>query len=224
MRALRERSTFPDARLTAAGLFRRLLLCAAVLAGAHALDAGRLPDRDATLVMPQGMLVVVDRATFFQDGGLIELRLRNSTYEVARGRVRVAVFDDRLRLKGSVSYCTGVVQPGTRQPVLIPLEVKDAGVRDSFVVYVEEVVTKRRRYTLRQTLAQALGQARAAVDLRGWELTTVEEPRSGDIPDCTCECDAAERMAREGCGDQGAAAFTCTPMVAGCSSGLSCKK
>jgi hypothetical protein len=222
MRALRERSPC-DVRLTVAGLASRLVLCAAVLA-AHALEARRLPNRDATLVMPQGMLVVVDRATFFQDGGLIELRLRNSTYEIALARVRVVVFGEDLRLKGSVSYCTGVVQPGTRQPTLIPLEVKDAGVRDSFVVYVEEVLTKRRRYAVRETLGEALAQARNVLDLRGWDLTTVEEARSGDIPDCSCECEAAERIAREGCGAQGTAAFTCTPMPPGCSYGLSCKR
>jgi hypothetical protein len=107
--------------------------------------------------------------------------------------------------------------------VLIPLEVKGASVRDRFAVYVEEVLTPRRRYALRQSLPQAMAQARGAVDLLRWELTTIEEPRSGAIPDCPCECVDAERFGRDGCGDAQLQAFTCTPMLPGCSSGFTCK-
>jgi len=61
------------------------------------------------------------------------------------------------------------------------------------------------------------------VDLRGARLSTVDAPRSGDIPECPCECGAAEAQSREGCGDTGPAAFTCTPMLPGCSQGFTCK-
>jgi hypothetical protein len=227
MRALREWPGSRPSSLNVRQTVRRVAvsaLCAATVACAVTLQARRLPDRDASLLMPQGMLVTVERATFFQDGGLVELQVRNSTYEVTRARIRVVVFDDRQRLRGSVSYCTGVVQPGTRQPILIPLEVRGADVRDSYVVYVEEVLTARRRYSLRETLPQALAQARNALQLRGWELTTVEEPRTGDIPECPCECEPAERVAREACGEAGLVAFTCTPMQPGCSAGVTCKR
>jgi hypothetical protein len=207
-------------------------LRAALLAGASALlatntaprAAGRIPDRDATVILAQGMQVEVDRATFFEDGGLIGMRLRNGSYEVARARLRVVVFDDHLRLKGSVGYCAGLLQPGTRQALLIPLEVKGASVRDTYAVFVDEVITPRRTYTLQQTLPETLVQARSAANLRGWRLTTVEAPRSGEIPECPCECVEAERLAREGCGEAGPEAFTCTPMLPGCSFGFTCKR
>jgi hypothetical protein len=206
----------------------RAVLLLSACAVAAATDAprarGRLPDRDATVIVAQGMNVAVDRATFFEDGGLIAMRLRNSSYEVARARLRIVVFDERLRLKGSVSYCTGLIQPGTRQPLLIPLEVKGAGVRDNFGVYVEEVLTPRRSYTLHQGLTEALNEAQSAVNLRGWRLTTVEAARAGEIPECPCECADAEQLARDGCAATGPEAFTCTPMLPGCSQGFTCKR
>jgi hypothetical protein len=201
-----------------------LSACTALAASAAPRAGGRLPDRDAAVIVAQGMQVAIDRATFFEDGGLLAMGLRNGSYEVARARLRIVVFDERLRLKGSVGYCAGLLQPGTRQPLLIPLEVKGASVRDTYAVYVEEVLTPRRSLTLQQGLPEALGEARSAVNLRGWRLTTVETPRSGDIPACPCECADAERLSRDGCGSLGPAAFTCTPMLPGCSQGFTCKR
>lgn len=198
--------------------------CALLATSAAPGAAGGIPDREATVILAQGMQVEVHRATFFEDGGLMAIGLRNGSYEVARARIRVVVFDDRLRLKGSVSYCAGLLQPGTRQALLIPLEVKGASVRDTYAVFVDEVLTPRRRYTLQQALPETLIQAQSAANMRGWRLTTVETPRSGEIPECPCECAEAERLSREGCGEAGPEAFTCTPMQPGCSVGFTCKR
>jgi hypothetical protein len=201
----------------------RVVAAFAVAALAPPASARRLPDRDAVTILVQGMPVEVDHATFFDDGAVIALRLRNSTYEAARPRVRIVVFDASLRIRGSVAYCAGVVQPGTRQPVLIPLEVKGTTTHDQFVVLVEEVLTPRRTYALREALPIVLRQAQSAMDLRGSRLTTVETPRTGDIPECPCACPDAEAQSREGCGETGPSAFTCTPMAPGCSAGFTCK-
>jgi len=209
-------------RASLAGTMAAALTWASPCAPPSAI-AGGLPDRDAVTILVQGMPVEVDHATFFDDGSVIALRVRNSTYEVTRPRIRIVVFDERLRVRGSVAYCAGVVQPGTRQPVLIPLEVKGTTTHDQFVVLVEEVLTPRRTYTLREALPIVLRQAQSAVDLRGSRLTTVETPRTGDIPECPCACAAAEAQAGDGCGETGPSAFTCTPMSPGCSQGFTCK-
>ena len=136
----------------------------------------------------------------------------------------MVVFDERGGLRGTVAYCAGLVQPGTRQPLVIPLEIKGASTRDRFVVFVEEVLTPRRAYTLREPLEAALGEARKSIDARGWDLTLREAPRSGDIPDCPCDCAAAEQLAVGACGAGALQAYTCTPMAPGCSEGASCKE
>lgn len=174
-------------------------------------------------MIASGMLVSVERAIFFDDGGLITLQLRNSGYEIARPRVRIVVFDEHGLLKGTVVYCAGIVQPGTRQPVVIPLEVKGASTHDRFIVFVEEVLTPRRTYHLRESLDATLAQARNAADMHRWDLSLTESPRSGEIPECPCECGEAERLAESACRAD-LTAFTCTPMAPGCSQGASCGK
>lgn len=195
------------------------VLCAVSVPAA----ARRLPDRDAAVILPEGMPVTVEHALFFDDGGLFSVRLRNGGFDAARVRVRIVVFDDRLRLRGSASYCAGQMQPGTRQAFLFPLEVKGATTRDQFAVLIDEVVTARRAFTLREPLAAVLRQARNAVDLRGSLLTTIETPRAGEISECPCACEPAEALAREGCADARPSAFTCTPMSPGCSQAFTCK-
>jgi hypothetical protein len=81
--------------------------CLALLLLAPAGSARRLPDRDALIVLPQGMPVTVERSTFFEDGGLMSVRLRNGGFDAARARIRIVVFADRRRLVGSASYCAG---------------------------------------------------------------------------------------------------------------------
>jgi len=188
---------------------------------AAAVPAHALPDREANVIVASGMLASVERAIFFDDGRLITLQLRNSGYEVARPRVRVVVFDEHGQLKGTVVYCAGLVQPGTRQPVVIPLEVNGASTHDRFIVFVEEVLTERRTYRLRESLDATLAQARNAADMRGWDLSLIETPRSGEIPECPCECAEAERLAVSACREN-LTAFTCTPMAPGCSQGATC--
>ena len=86
------------------------------------------------------------------------------------------------------------------------------------------MLTPRRAYTLREPLDATLGQARKAIDSRGWDLTLREAPRSGDIPECACDCASAEQIAAGVCAARGLQAFTCTPMLPGCSQGASCKE
>jgi hypothetical protein len=193
-----------------------------VVAFAFSAPADALPDREANVIVASGMLMSVERATFFDDGGLITLQLRNSGYEVARPRVRIVVVDEHGRLRGSVAYCAGLVQPGTRQPVVIPLEIKGASTHDRFIVFVEEVLTPRRAYRLRESLDVALAQAQNAADSRRSDLTLSEAPRSGEIPECPCDCAEAQRLAESVCSND-LAAFTCTPMAPGCSQGATCK-
>jgi hypothetical protein len=153
------------------------------------------------------------------------LSLRNGALEPARATVRIVVLDERGHLKGSVAYCTGdPMQPGTRQTVTFPLEIRNVRARDRIVIVTEQVLTTRREYGLKESLGAVLTQARRAAEMRSAEVNTIERTRTGDVPPCPCECGPAEETGREACGQAELAAFTCTPMTGGaCSESSTCK-
>jgi hypothetical protein len=202
--------------------------CVGCLVAVRALPSAEsrvVPERDATVIMASGMPVRIDGAIFFEDGALLAVQLRNGAVDVARSTLRVAVFSEQARLKGSIGYCAGdPMQPGIRQTITFPVELKHVSARDRFVVVLEEVLTPRRAYSLREPLAGVLAQARRSAEMSSADLTTEERTRSGVIPPCACDCHAAEQTGRDVCGEPGLAAFTCTPMIGGaCSASHTCK-
>jgi hypothetical protein len=219
-------------------LMRRGLVPLGMAACLVPVPAAAVPEREAVVVLSQGMPVRIEDATFFQDSTLMAVTIRNSGLEPARVSLRVVVFDERVRLKGSVGYCVGeLIQPGTRLPLTFPLEVKAVTTRDRYVVLIDEVRSARRVYRTHEPLAEMIAQAKKAAGFESAHLSTEErdvERRPGsehslrppdpiDIPGCPCECRQAYGIAEGGCGAQELAGFTCSPSAGSCSMGFSCK-
>ena len=191
----------------------------------------RIPQSDAVIVFPQGMPIRLEAGEFFGDGSVMTVTIRNSSFEPMRVALRVVVFDDRRRLRGSVGYCIGsILQPGTRQPLQFPLEVKGAVPQDRFVAVLETVQSARKRWSVRGGLPAIVEQARHAADLRPAQLTSDEQvvtdrPRDPmDIPPCPCVCQTAAAIGDEGCRPAPLAAFTCSPTYPeSCSMGFTCR-
>ena len=208
-----------------------LLLFLARDGGSHHLavrapDAARLPERDARVLVPDGMPLRVEDGVFIEDGAHFSFTVRNPSRDAAILRARVMVFDERNGLKGSVVYCpTDVVQPGTRQRVTFVLDVRTVTARDRFVIVLEEAAAARSVWRTAGSLGERLRLARRALDGTAPSLRVVVEPGSGALPACGCACGAAEAMGIEGCGVAGLAAYTCTPVFpGGCSQGFTCKR
>jgi hypothetical protein len=216
---------------------QRLSAAALLLAALPAARTLALPDREAIAVLPQGMPVHVEDARFFEDSTLLAMTLRNGGLEPARVSLRVVVFDDRRMLKGGEGLCVGdLLQPGTRQPLNVSLEIKNVTVHDRYVVLVEEVRTARRVYRVREPLDEIVREARKAVGFQSARLSSderpVERPGSGrslrppdpsDVAVCTCDCTEAYAIGTDACGSQPLAGFTCSPAFGSCSMGFSCK-
>jgi hypothetical protein len=185
----------------------------------------RLPERDARVLVPDGMPLDVEDGVFIEGGPHFSFTVRNPSRDAAILRARVIVFGERSNLKGSVVYCpTDVVQPGTRQRVTFVLDVREVSARDRFVLVLEEAAAARSVWRTAGTLAERVRFARRALDGTAPALRVVVEPGSGALPACGCACGAAEAMGIEGCGVAGLAAYTCSPIFpGGCSQGFSCK-
>jgi hypothetical protein len=207
-----------------------------MLATLSITPAFALPEREAAVVPAQGMPVRIEDATFFEDSTLMAVTIRNGGLEPARVTLRVVVFGEDVRLKGSAAYCVGeLLQPGTRLPLTFPLEVKAVTTRDRYVVIIDEVRTARRVYRTHEPLGGIIREAKKAAGFETARLSTeereVERPGSErslrppdplDIPPCTCECSQAYAIAEGGCGAGELAGFTCSPSTGSCSMGFSC--
>jgi len=191
----------------------------------------RVPQADAVVILPQGMPLRLEDAEFYGDGSVMTVIVRNGAFEPMRVSIRIVVFDDRRRLRGSVGYCVGpILQPGTRQPLQFPLEVKGAVPQDRFVAVLETVRSARKVWSVRGGLPAIVEQARHAADLRPAELASDERAVTDrpldkmDIPPCACVCQTASALGDEGCHPAPLAAFTCSPTYPeNCSMGFTCK-
>ena len=195
------------------------------------VSEARVPQADAVVIFPQGMPLRLEDAEFYGDGSVMTVIVRNGAFEPMRVSIRIVVFDDRRRLRGSVGYCVGpILQPGTRQPLQFPLEVKGAVPQDRFVAVLETVRSARKVWSVRGGLPAIVEQARHAAELRPAELASDERVVTDrpidkmDIPPCACVCQTASALGDEGCHPAPLAAFTCSPTYPeNCSMGFTCK-
>jgi hypothetical protein len=187
--------------------------------------AGRVPEQDASVLVPLGMPLSVEDGLFLQDGTVFTFTLRNTSRDVAHPRFRVFVFDERRGLKGSAGYCMAdPSQPGTRQRVTFFMDVKAVTARDRYVLVLEEVVTARAVWRIRETLGQQIEVARRVAGFSAGSLQAEALPPASGTTACDCGCDRADAIGREGCGDADLAAFTCTLLFpGGCNMSFSCK-
>jgi hypothetical protein len=127
-------------------------------------------DRPAIVIAAVGSPVWLDpqRALLFDSPG-ISLMVRNEHSEPVNYALRIWIFDDRARLRGTVDYCTGeVLDRSTRGRVFVPLDIRGVSLRDHAVVAVVGAASARRSWRLQQTDSDQLAGAEAAAKaLRG---------------------------------------------------------
>ena len=216
------------ALLMAAAAAGLILLLLARTGGSHPRAvtpaAGRLPERDARVLVPEGMPLSVEDGIFAEDASLFSFSARNPSRHAALFRARVFVFEAGGRLRGSTAYApTDVAQPGTRQRVTFVLEVKGVSARDRFVLMLEEVGSAESTWRAAGSLVHRIELARRTLDAAGAVSRSVVEAGSGELPHPHCTCEAAEALGIEGCGVAALAAYTCTPIYpSGCSQGFTC--
>src|SRR5262245_35519882 len=94
-----------------------LIVCGAILIA---------PDRPAIVMNPEGSPVWLDsqRSIFF-DSPAVAVMVRNEHDESVNYALRIWIFDERSRLKGTQDFCTfDALGSHTRGRVLIPLDFR----------------------------------------------------------------------------------------------------
>jgi len=196
------------------------LLCLVVLPALPVLPA----DRPAYEITPDGSPVRLEDATFFDQGPMLSLSVRNREAEAAFVTLQVFAFDADGRLKAASRLCLGDPVGGTtRARFHRPLEFRGVTTRDAVVVLVQSVVTERRTWTLAEPLDEQIARARSRANLRGVRLA-MRRVRTTGLPDivCPCDCQTIATACREICGAS-LGAFTCTPWFPGCTASCTCQ-
>jgi len=168
----------------------------------------------------------VEGGTFFLFGGSVVAMVRNRHTSPVLVTLRLWVFDQAGRLKGTNTYCTpDWFDRGTRRAIRVLLEVRDLVSTDNVSVGVVEVISDRVRWTALSSAEDGVSLARQRV-LGSGGLLRLDERRTDGAPTvaCPCECESAAASCEAQCFDTGLRAFTCTPVAFdGCSASCSCK-
>jgi hypothetical protein len=193
-----------------------------VLAHGVALESA---DRPALVITPEGSPIWLDpqRAVLF-DTPAIALMVRNEHGDPVNYALRLWIFDERSRLKGTLDYCTrDVLDRHTRGRILIPLEIQGVTIRDRAVVTVMSASSARDAWRLQQSDTEQFGAALSvSKDLRA-DLSVVRFDAGPGEWSCPCECSAIEALCSRHCAT-GRATSACTLMRDfGCSASCTCK-
>ena len=206
----------PALPLTACCAFA--LVCSAMLVAA---------DRPAIVINPEGSPVWLDsqRSIFF-DSPAVAVMIHNEHSEPVNYALRIWIFDERSRLKGTQDYCTfDVLGSHTRGRILIPLDFRGVTMRDRAVVAVTAVKSGRIAWTLRQAEADQLSEALAASKGSPGRLTADRAETATTTWTCPCECAAIEALCNRSCAETGRAGSSCTRTFdAGCAAICTCKQ
>jgi len=213
LRNLRRMAAFPLAACCAS-----VFACTAILVAA---------DRPAIVINPEGSPIWLDslRSTFF-DSPAVAVMIRNEHSEPVNYALRIWIFDERSRLKGTQDYCTfDGFGSHTRGRILIPLDFRGVTMRDRAVVVVTAVKSGRIAWTLRQDEADQLAAALAASQGSPGHLTIERVETETATWTCPCECAAIEAACNRRCAETGRAASSCARTFdAGCAATCTCKR
>lgn len=181
-------------------------------------------DRSAIVIAAAGSPVWLDpqRAILFDSPG-ISLMVRNEHSESVSYAIRIWIFDDRSRLRGTVEHCTReVLERSTRGRVFVPLDIRGVTLRDHAVVAVVGAASARRSWRLQQTESDQLAAALAAAKGLPGHLA-FERNDVGVEWQCPCVCSAIQALCDRQCGRQGGIVSGCTQTrQAACSSSCTC--
>jgi hypothetical protein len=195
-----------------------LLLCV----GARIVAA----DRPARVITPEGSPLWLDpQRSFFFDSPAVAVMLRNEHTEPVKYALRIWIFDERARLKGTLDRCTyDELGRNSRGRVLIPIEIPGVTLRDRAIVSVTAVASGRVAWKLRQTEAEQLDTAFAvSKDLPG-RLSLDRYDAGPSDWSCPCECSTIQAACDRRCAATAPTASTCTRTFdSGCSATCSCK-
>jgi len=207
---------------------RRLIVLATasgllLLAGGLAFG---MADRSAIVITPAGSPVWLDpqRSLFF-DTPSVWVMWRNEHTEAINYAVRIWVFDERSRLKGTLDHCTyDRLESHTRGRTLIPLDIPGVTLRHRVVVTISSAASGRFVWRLRETESEQLDAALAA--FRGSPRPLSLE-RTGSSPiawTCPCDCTVIEPACNAKCASTGRGASACARTFdGGCSASCACK-
>ena len=181
-------------------------------------------DRSAIVIATAGSPVWLDpqRAILFDSPG-ISLMVRNEHSESVNYTLRIWIFDDRSRLRGTLEHCTReVLDRSTRGLVFVPLDIRGVTLRDHAVVAVVGAASARRSWRLRQTESDQLAAALAAAKGLPGHLS-FERNDVGVEWQCPCVCSAIQALCDRQCGRQRGIVTGCTQTrQAACSSSCTC--
>lgn len=199
------------------------LLCTLVWTVAFSTGDSRSADRAAIVIAPDGSPLWLDpqRAFLFDSPG-VSVVIRNEHSEPVSYALRIWLFDDETRLKGTVDYCTReVMDRATRGRVFVPLDIRGVTLRDRAVVAVVAAASARRSWRLQQTDGDQLAAALSAAKGLQGRLAFEREDVSADWQ-CPCDCTAIQELCNRRCGTRGVVSGCAATRTSACSASCAC--
>ena len=190
-----------------------------------ALSPGDLmsADRAAIVIAPAGSPLWLDpqRAFLFDSPG-VSLMIRNEHSEAVSYALRIWIFDDAARLRGTVDYCTReVMDRSTRGRVFVPLDIRGVTLRDRAVVAVVAAASPRRSWRLQQTDGDQLVAALSAAKGLQGRLAFEREDAQVDWQ-CPCDCEAIQSLCDRRCATRGIVSGCAVTRTSACSVSCTC--
>jgi hypothetical protein len=185
-----------------------------------------MADRAAIVITPERSPVSLDsqRSLFF-DSPSVLVAWRNEFSQPVNYALRIWIFDERSRLKGTLDHCDfETLSPHTRGRTLMPLEIPGITLRDRVVVAIVSAASDKVAWRLRETESEQLRVARIAARGSPGRLSLRRDDKNSIGWSCPCECTAIQSACDRRCGTTGRAASNCTPTLdSGCSASCTCK-
>jgi hypothetical protein len=121
-------------------------------------------DRPARVITPEGSPIWLDpQRTLVFDSPSLMVMLRNEHSQPVNYALRLWVFDESTRLKGTQDFCTYDAMGGhTRGWIVVPITITGATLRDRTVVSVTAAASAQSSWSLREDAGAQLEAALAA--------------------------------------------------------------
>jgi hypothetical protein len=186
-----------------------------------------MADRPAIVITPEGSPLQLDtqRSLLF-DTPAVWVSWRNEFSKSIHYSLRIWVFDEHSRLKGTQDYCGyDTLSSQSRGHTSVALEIPGITLRDRAVVTVLAAAADNVAWRLRQSESAQLTAARAASRRQSARLSFTRDDQNSSNWSCgACECAAIQNACDQSCGTTDRAVATCTRMLdSGCSAVCQCR-
>jgi hypothetical protein len=134
-------------------------------------------DRPARVITPEGSPIWLDpQRTLVFDAPSVVVMLRNENSQPANYALRIWVFDESSRLKGTQDFCTHDAMGGhSRGWIAVPIDIAGVTLRDRTVVSVLAASSGQASWNLREDAPTQLEAALAAARGSSARLTFQRE-------------------------------------------------